>query len=335
MLANESHTDVPEALLGSKKKKKGITKKPVCPNCGHHFTEVDNWCPNCGQANRTHKRPVRYFVREFFEELVSLDVRFFGTFRDLVIKPGLLTKNYNADLRVRYTSPLRFYVIASVLFFVTVSWMTNESIKKADSQLQNAYSENDSLLTDMNFNMGSGFELEPEDLQALAELEAPNIQDVDSLLTARGKESNWFTNRFTLGIIPLLNGEFSLQQYYSRLVRNFSYSLFFFMPVFALLLKMLYIRRHQFYTEHLIFSIHLHTFAFLNIFFFLWIDYFQDVFPVTWMSSFIIPIYLLIATKVVYQQGWIRAVIKSTLAFWLYIFITTIGFVFVVVLSIF
>ena len=334
MLANESHTDVPEALLNTKKKK-GITKKPICPNCEYQFTEVDNWCPNCGQANRTHKRPVQYFIREFFEELVSLDVRFFGTFRDLLIKPGLLTKNYNADLRVRYTSPLRFYVIASVLFFITISWMTNSSIKKADSQLQDAYSNNDSLLIDMNLNFGPNFELEPEDLQALAELENPNTGNVDSLLTAREKDTNWLTTRFTLGIIPLLNGEFSLQQYYQRLIRNFSYSLFFFMPVFAMILKVLYIRRHQFYTEHLIFSIHFHTFAFLNIFFFLWIDHFQDVFPITWMSSLIIPIYLLIATKVVYQQGWIRSIIKSTLAFWIYMSITMIGFTFVVILSIF
>lgn len=334
MLANESHTDVPEAILGSKKRK-GITKKPVCPNCDHHFSDVDNWCPNCGQANRTHKRPVQYFVREFFEELVSLDVRFFSTFRDLIIKPGLLTKNYNADLRVRYTSPLRFYVIASILFFVTVSWMTNESVKKADSQLQNAYAENDSLMLDGDFTLGNGFELESEDLQALAALENPGIQDVDSLLTARGKSSSWVNKRITLGIVPLLNGEFSLQQYYRKLVRNFSYSLFFFMPVFALILKLLYIRRHQFYTEHLIFSIHLHTFAFLNIFFFLWLFYFLDTFAITTLAALTVPLYLLIAIKVVYQQGWMRSIIKSTLAAWIYMFITSFGFVFVLLLSIF
>lgn len=334
MLANESHTDVPEAILGSKKRK-GLTKKPVCPNCDFEFLEVDNWCPNCGQANRTHKRPVQYFVREFFEELVSLDVRFFGTFRDLVIKPGLLTKNYNADLRVRYTSPLRFYVIASVLFFVTVSWMTNESIRQADSQLRDAYAENDSLMLDGNFNVGNGLDLESEDLQALADLENPSIEEVDSLLTARGQEATWVNKRITMAIIPLLNGDFSVQQYYRKLVRNFSYSLFFFMPVFALILKLLYIRRHQFYTEHLIFSIHLHTFAFLNIFFFLWLDYFLDTFWITTLAALTVPFYLLIAIKVVYQQGWFRSIIKSTLASWIYMFITMIGFVFVLLLSIF
>ena len=334
MLVNESHTDVPEAILNTKKRK-GLSKKPECPNCGYRFAEVDNWCPNCGQANRTHKRPVQYFIREFFEELVSLDVRFFGTFRDLIIKPGLLTKNYNADLRVRYTSPLRFYVIASVLFFITISWMTNSSIKEADSQLQEAYAENDSLMLNGNFRMGAGYELDSEDLQALAELKNPNLDNVDSLLTARGKDTHWFSNRFTLGIIPLLNGEFSLQQYYQRLIRNFSYSLFFFMPVFAVILKLLYIRRHQFYTEHLIFSIHFHTFAFLNIFFFLWVDYFLEGFPLSWLVMITIPIYLLIATKVVYQQGWFRSLLKSTIGFWAYMMVTTLGFVFVMILSIF
>ena len=334
MSVNISHTDVPEAIVETNAKK-GVTKKPVCPNCGYTFGEVDNWCPNCGQANRTHKRPVRYFIREFFEELVNLDVRFFSTFRDLLIKPGLLTKNYNADLRVRYTSPLRFYVIASVLFFVSITWLTKSGIQQADSQLHSAYAENDSLLSDMNFTLGSGVDLGPEDLQALAGLEEHTHHTVDSLLTARDIESSWLSTRFILGLTPLLTGEFSVSQYYQRLVRNFSYSLFFFMPVFALLLKIVYVRRHQFYTEHLIFAIHFHTFAFVVSFLFLWLDYFQDAFTFSPFLILGIPLYMLIAMKVVYGQGWIKTMIKATFTFWTYFFMTMLGFVFLSLLSLF
>ena len=334
MSVNASHTDVPESIL-EPDARKGIIKKPDCPNCGHHFEGADNWCPKCGQANRTHKRPVQYFIREFFEELISLDLRFFGTFRDLIIKPGLLTKNYNADLRVRYTSPLRFYVIASVLFFLTVSWMTRTSIQSADSQLQNMYEENDSLYSTMDITIIGNQKLEPEDWEALIELDPLTVDGVDSVLTARGKETNWFTNRIVIGVMPLLTGGFSVEQYFQRLMRNFSYSFFFFMPLFALILKILYIRRHQFYTEHLIFSIHLHTFAFLNIFFFLWVDYFQDYFMVTPFIVLTIPIYMLFAIKVVYEQGWGRTFIKSILSFWMYMAVAGIGFTFLTIFSIF
>ena len=332
MPVNISHTDVPESIVETNEKK-GVTKKPACPNCGYTFGEIDNWCPNCGQANRTHKRPVQYFVREFFEELVNLDARFFSTFRDLIIKPGLLTKNYNADLRVRYTSPLRFYVISSVLVFLSITWMTKASIQEADSQLHSAYEENDSLLTDLDITLGPNVDLGPEDLQALADLEVHTHHTVDSLLTARGIEAGWINTRIVLGITPLLTGEFSITQYFQRLVRNFSYSLFFFMPVFALLLKIVYVRRHQFYTEHLIFAIHFHTFTFIITFLFLWIDYFQDWFLFSALLSLGIPLYMLVAMKVVYEQGWIKTMIKATVVFWAYVFLTLFGFVFLTLFS--
>ena len=334
MSVNISHTDVPEAIVETNAKK-GVTKKPVCPNCGYTFGEVNNWCPQCGQANRTHKRPVQYFVREFFEELVNLDARFFSTFRDLLIKPGLLTRNYNADLRVRYTSPLRFYVIASVLFFLSISWITKSEIQEADSSLNSAYENNDSLFTNLNVTLYGNVKLGPEELQALADLDEHTHHTVDSLLTSWGTETDWLTTRIVLGLTPLVTGEFSIAQYIQRLMRNFSYSLFLFMPLFALLLKIVYIRRHQFYTEHLIFAIHFHTFAFVVSFLFLWLDYYQDKFLFSMLLILGIPLYLLIAMKVVYGQGWIKTMVKATVTFWSYVFLTLFGFVFLTLVSLF
>lgn len=310
-------------------------KSPECLNCGYAFKDADNYCPDCGQPNYTHRRPVHHFASEFFEDLLNLDARFFVTLRDLLIKPGLLTKNYNKDWRVRYTPPLRFYVLTSILFFLSLSYMTNRGIQEADSKLQQTYAENDSLFSNSNLNLTWGsVELGPEEFAVLEQMDAPlTTASIDSAMTKRGIETSWWDRKMIQAIAPIVVGGFSLEEFYGKMLQNFSYALFFFMPVFALLLKLLYIRRHQYYTEHLIFSIHVHTFAFLFSFIALWVDYFQDAISLTALSMLVIPIYLLFAMKVVYEQGWIKTIVKATFSCWVYISIMMLGSIFILIFS--
>ena len=311
MSSEPSHPEAPLEPVKHIVKQRFWGKKSVCPNCNFKFGNANNFCPNCGQPNRTHKRPIRHFVGEFFADLLSLDTRAYATLRDLLLKPGLLTKRYNADSRVIYTPPLRFYVLSSLFFFLTVSWLSQATIQQADAEIQDAMQEPDSLVSNMNLTLFGGFELGPDDFRELQELDTYTHDSVDSVLTALGKNSNWFNTRTVLGLSPIFSGRFSLEQYYRRLLQNLSYSLFFFMPILALLFKLLYIRRHQFYTEHLIFSIHLHTFAFLLGMLCLWIDYFQDFIAVTQFAFIGIMIYMAVAMKVVYEQGWIKTLVKG------------------------
>ena len=310
-----------------------------CPNCGSAHTDVMHYCPACGQANRTHRRPVVYFLRDFLGDLFNLDTRFYVTLRDLVIRPGVLTKNYNADARRRYTPPLKFYVFASLLFFLSVSWFSRSGVELADDALQDVYEEPDSLFSDMEVTLFGGLTLESEDLIALSTLDQMTINTIDSLMTERGKPAGWLNKRFILGLSPLITGEFSVEQYYSKVLQNFSYALFFLMPILALILKGLYFRHSLFYTEHLIFSIHLHTFSFLVMLAFAWIDVAQDFFDtmdfVILAIILAIPLYLLKAMKVVYVQGWFKTILKATIAFWMYMFVLLFASLVVFLFSLF
>lgn len=310
-------------------------KQSACGNCGYAFKDADNFCPDCGQSNRTHKRPLRYFIREFFEDLLSLDARAFLTLRDLVLKPGKLTRRYNNDHRATYTPPLRFYVLVSLLFFLSVSWLSQSGIRLADSELSEAIAEPDSLFDGMTLTLFWGLHLEPDDFKALQRTDPLTMESIDSVLTARGKRANWLDKRTVLGLAPLLDGSFSLEQYYNKLLSNFSYSLFFFMPLMALFLKLLYIRRRQFYTEHLIYSIHLHTFSFLLILVVLWINHFQDVVNLAPPAILGIMVYMTISMKVVYGQGWLKTMMKGALVFWVYVFTVFTGFSLLLLLSLF
>lgn len=53
---------------------------------------------------------------ELVESLTHCDTKFFQTFMDLVWRPGLVVKNYNADKRARYFPPVRIFFLR-VLFF--------------------------------------------------------------------------------------------------------------------------------------------------------------------------------------------------------------------------
>ena len=103
--------------------------------------------------------------------------------------------------------------------------------------------------------------------------------------------------------------------------------LFLILPVFALLLKLLYVRRGWYYSEHLVFGLHTHAFAFVVFTVVALLSVFAGGagWGVTrtpevtssnpgWLSLLLmatIPIYFLIAQRRVYGQGWVKTVLKS------------------------
>ncbi|GAB5410398.1 MAG: hypothetical protein BalsKO_27630 [Balneolaceae bacterium] len=99
------------------------------------------------------------------------------------------------------------------------------------------------------------------------------------------------------------------------------YLLFFLVPIFAVLIKLFHKKRKGFYVEYLIFAFHVHTiwFVFLMIeLFTVWLDtaYSQQWVKVVaniisapaQLATFI---YLLVYLKNVFDQGWLKAILKT------------------------
>ncbi len=89
-----------------------------CLNCGHPLDLTDRYCPYCGQLNTTKRLTLSDFFKEFVLSVFTYDSRFRHTLKDLLIKPGTITKNYVEGKRLHYANPFRFFLSASILYFI-------------------------------------------------------------------------------------------------------------------------------------------------------------------------------------------------------------------------
>lgn len=112
----------------------------------------------------------------------------------------------------------------------------------------------------------------------------------------------------------------SMEKLSVGIVQKLPYLLFVSLPFFALLLQLLYIRRKNFYyADHGIFSVHHYIFSFILMLFVILTDQLYDVTgwsvweiliritTVAWV------VYLYIAMKRFYKQGWIKTFFKFVL----------------------
>src|ERR1700733_2617930 len=92
-----------------------------CKNCDALL--LGRFCANCSQAADVHVPTTRELLHELLEGITHSDSRLWRTLTTLWFKPGKLTEEFVAGRRVAYLPPFRLYLIVSVLFFLTASFM--------------------------------------------------------------------------------------------------------------------------------------------------------------------------------------------------------------------
>lgn len=107
---------------------------------------------------------------------------------------------------------------------------------------------------------------------------------------------------------------------------NFSKVLFWLLPFFALLLKLLYIRRDYFYSEHLVFSIYAYNFFYLASSIIMLVDLVPWLGWLATLMGFWVYFYLLFAMKRMYGQRWGKTIAKFILFSFAFSFLLGIGF---------
>lgn len=250
----------------------------TCPNCGSE--RVENYCPECGQRYGS-RLSFKDFLRDVVDDQFSIDAKVPRTLRALFVRPGLLTAEYRDGRVARYIPPFRLYILASVLFFVLLSFLSRRSdwAERAEQEIQREMAA-DTTLSDTSW-----------------------IQQVEVNLPWP-----WLDQRIENNIRELskLPPAVAMRRVVDTTLEEVPKVMFLLLPVFAFLLKLLYIRRVRYYIEHFVFALHFHAFAYV-VFAIALVIGSDWVFLI---PSIVLPVYLLLAMKRAYAQGWILTVFK-------------------------
>ena len=149
------------------------------------------------------------------------------------------------------------------------------------------------------------------------------MADIDSTSSTKSIRKANRRNRLREGAIgALTNKTIFLQNFY----RTISYVLFILMPVFALILKLLYVRRRVFYIEHLMFSINMHSFMLLM--FSMMIILSQIVNENGEYIAFmfiLVPVYFTAGMKRFYRQSLWKIILKELILGFIYFIILLVS----------
>lgn len=95
-----------------------MTVLPACANCGTALNGP--YCANCGQKASDLHKPVWWILGEFLDAVFGYDSRTFRTLWLLFAEPGEFTRRYIAGQRASLLPPFRLFVIATLVFFLTL-----------------------------------------------------------------------------------------------------------------------------------------------------------------------------------------------------------------------
>lgn len=253
-----------------------LRKEKNCLNCN---TEViDRFCHHCGQENVEPKESVWHMVSHFFNDITHFDGKFFTTVGLLFRRPGLLSREYMAGRRMRFLNPVRMYVFTSALFFLVFFNMANpgdfegEVFDNTDDSAQAVNSGRmvDSILKEADVDSSTVRPYTNVD-QLVRSYRKLNRHQYDSLQASlpANQRDGWIERQFKYRSFHMRerykgDNNAMWRHILDKFVHSFPYLLFVSLPLFALFLKLLYVRAKRFYyTDHAIFLIHLYIFTFL------------------------------------------------------------------------
>jgi hypothetical protein len=325
----------------------GDKKKPsneYCLNCGTILLDI--YCHHCGQKDLPKRQTMGELIENFIGSFFSFESKFFRSVKFLLLKPGFLPVEYTSGKRESYYHPARAYVFISFVFFLLLFWLPdsnesktrpltadeniklNENLQKVNEELNKAGIDSlglDTLIQEAkaNNNNNAVRSKSNEVRFSLSETPFKTLKEYDSVQRTlpESERDNWFMRKLNYKNIEL-NEKYKGDDGGARLAKemgtafleNFSKVLFFLLPIFALLLKLLYVRRDYYYSEHLVFSIFYYNFFYLAASVYMIADLIPYVGGLlAAIISIWIFIYLPIAMKKMYNQSWGKTIGKFVL----------------------
>lgn len=310
---------------------------PFCRDCGAR-ADV-HYCPVCGQETRIEMPTVGHFLAEFAEQTLALQGQLWRTLYSLLFRPGQLTLDYVAGRRQRYVRPLRLYLAISISFFAVLGLTSGERLFRLDGPAaREGISEVHKELAAERKAAAASPDVktaEPDEARIAAQVE----REVDAALTkAEAKVDERAEEKVRPGIavqvkpgpanagdgdgdahIHTGNAELDarLQARFDKLMAlpkpemqariadaflsYAPFAMFLLLPLFALFLRIGYLRRRANYAIHLLFAVNYHSFIFVMLL----LGLLPGIERLDGWLTLILPLYLLLALRRVHGGGWL------------------------------
>ena len=296
-----------------------------CLNCGNQ-TGDDTYCSNCGQLNDTRRLRFWELVSESLSNFLALDGKIFKTLWLVMSSPGKVAVDFKNGKRVRYMNPVRLYFLCSLLLITSIQ------LNRSDAEFVQMRADGKEFLPQKTDKPKNSLETSL-DLARITE-EYKNSTDRDLLdrlsvmsdyldasptsskaevFGSLGMEEGFWNNFLFDQALKIEDSrkEGNFSKFNRAFLNKLFWILFLFIPVFGIVLHLMYWRRDYFYPEHLFFTLYQQSLFFLfaglyNLF----VPESPTVFTVL-MVSF--AIHLIIAMKRFYQQSWRKTLFKFSL----------------------
>jgi hypothetical protein len=300
-----------------------------CENCGAQLN--GRYCAQCGQAAVDYRRSFRHVIADVLDSFLNWDSKFLATIVLLITRPWRLTNEFLAGRRVRYVHPLRLYLLASILFFFAVNhWAKSLHLQPgklkpkdraeiaAELQKEDIPPQaRDKIKEALNLSSPSPAQTSPIEKKASPSPAEHDRGDFGPILQMGPDKPSTPFEKWLEGRAKEKMGEHGTNMglFLVTLFNNLPYMMLCCIPLFAFVLKILYIRRRIFYIDHLVYALHIHTFAYVGIMLivFATIGLHQFAPGLIGWSALLWAVFaaqIFLSIRRVYRQGWFISMLK-------------------------
>ena len=251
-----------------------LRKENDCLNCGHMVDE--RYCTHCGQENTEVRQPFHYLFTHFIEDFTHYDGQFWKTIKDILFKPGKLTRFYLDGKRQLYVPPVKLYIFMSfVTFFLSAVLPTKESkdkiqvetklpTKQKEHTLPSAKEDNKKDTTTITLNSGKIEEQKKADsAKVLSDVSLKEFDENYSGFLAT------VVRPFLKKYSDLREEGKSSDEIQDKFINTFMHSLpkalFIYLPIFAFILWLFHDKKKWYYFDHGIFTLHYFSFLLASV----------------------------------------------------------------------
>ncbi len=322
----------------------------ICLNCEHTLDISDKYCANCGQLNSIKKLSFKDFFLEFFGGIFSYDSRMRRTLGTLIFRPGKITRDYISGMRTLYVNPFRFFLSISIIFFIIWSFTFESSdfnSNTSESLVKNELSDSDKEKIKnklKNFPLGNKVNIDSL-LESKKVKEVKNYQykyisqgrlDSLNIVSSTFKQLQLYSQFYDQKTIAdpeealdsLNHNQASKNTYiYKKAVEmnafknnpwvfleyflsKLPFIIFFYLPVFALIIWLFYFYKPINYFEHLVFTFHVQSTFFVFILIGLLIDLIFKIEVFTVLMQLVFLFYLYKALRNFYKENRFVTIVK-------------------------